>query len=223
MERAGLSFCQDDWCPNALSAAERLVVEREAKRTLCLNFASARHPGGGFLKGAQAQEESLARSSALYASLLTQPKYYEANLDCGTALYTDHMILSPDVAVFRRDSGALLPKAYLCSFLTAPAVNAGAVLTNEPKNRSQILPTMARRIDMVLAVALHHGYDNLILGAWGCGVFKNDPSRIADLFAAALLKGGSFENHFHHVAFAVLDISDTRQIFRPFAKRFERS
>ncbi len=74
----------------SLVAARRHVVEQAKPGVLVLNFASARNPGGGFLGGSQAQEESLARSSALYASLLTQPAYYEANRACRTALHRAH-------------------------------------------------------------------------------------------------------------------------------------
>lgn len=151
-----------------LTAARRLVVEQRANRTLVLNFASAKNPGGGFLGGSQAQEESLARSSALYASLQTQPDYYEENRACRTALYTDHMILSPKVPVFRNDDGDLLSEPYVVGMLTAPAVNAGAVKDNEAANVARVLPTMASRIEKLLAVAAGRGYDQLVLGAWGC-------------------------------------------------------
>ena len=134
-----------------LSAAQRLVVDQGHANTLCLNFASAKNPGGGFLGGSQAQEESLARSSALHASLITQNAYYDVNRGCRTALYTDHMIYSPNVPVFRRDEGRLLTEPYLLSMLTAPAVNAGAVKKNEPASEPQIRSTMNRRIELVLA------------------------------------------------------------------------
>src|SRR5579884_3973850 len=74
-----------------LHAAQRLVKAEPGTRVLALNFASARHPGGGFLKGAQAQEESLARASGLYACLAQFPEMYAANDRLGSCLYTDHM------------------------------------------------------------------------------------------------------------------------------------
>src|SRR5262245_25091434 len=162
-----------------LSAASRLLAEQPGVRVLALNFASARHAGGGFLNGSQAQEESLARASGLYSCLVRQRGYYDANSACRSCLYTDHMIYSPDVPVFRDDDDALLEQPYLLSFLTAPAVNAGAVRRSEEK---EIEPVMRSRIAKVLTVAVVHEHDTLVLGAWGCGVFRNDPRRVAQWF-----------------------------------------
>src|SRR5207253_5281746 len=107
-----------------LSAARRLATT--GARVIALNFASAKNPGGGFLAGSQAQEESLARSSALYACLEPQREFYEHNRALRSALYSDHILFSPGVPVFRDDAGRLLDEPYLVSFITAPAVNAGA-------------------------------------------------------------------------------------------------
>src|SRR5205814_6075588 len=107
-----------------LDAARRLAAE--GHRVVALNFASARHPGGGFLKGAIAQEESLCRSSGLYESLRDHEMYrYHAPMPGG--MYTNYAIYSPDVPVFKNDDGELLAEPYLCSFITSPAVNAGAI------------------------------------------------------------------------------------------------
>lgn len=205
-----------------LAVARRLVVDNGNQHVLCLNFASAKNPGGGFLGGSQAQEESLARSSALYASLLTQnDSYYEANRKCGTALYTDTMILSPHVPVFRNDEGTLFVDPYPLTILTSPAVNAGAIRKNEPDKVNRIRPTMATRIANVLSAAAHHGYEDLILGAWGCGVFQNDPGEVAELFAEALQQDARFCNRFSSVTFAVYDVTPDERIITPFRRVFE--
>lgn len=203
-----------------LTTARRMVVEQNLSRTLCLNFASAKKPGGGFLGGSQAQEESLARSSALYDSLLRQQDFYDINRTCGTCLYTDYMIYSPNVPVIRLDDGNLLAKPYPLSILTSPAVNAGAVRKNEPSKAGKILPVMIERINKVLALSLHLGYEHLILGAWGCGVFRNDPVDIAKLFANALKQDERFMNRFKTVTFTVLDGSKTGSIIKPFLAEF---
>ena len=203
-----------------LCAAWRHVVDRGEAKTLCLNFASAKQPGGGFLGGSQAQEESLARSSALYASLLTQPSYYDINRANRTSLYTDYMVFSPEVPVFRNDAGDLLDDPYLVGMLTSPAVNAGAVRDNEPDAVSKIRATMETRIAKALALAMHHHYEHLVLGAWGCGVFRNAPEEIAELFVQALTGAGRFANQFTSITFAVLDATDDKNIITPFEQNF---
>ncbi len=186
---------------------------------LCLNFASARNPGGGFLGGSQAQEEALARASGLYACVRSQPMYYARNRRHGSALYTDHMIYSPRVPVFRDDEDRLLEEPYSVSILTAPAVNAGAVRANEPEAAGEIAPTMHRRIRNVLAVARAHRHEQLVLGAWGCGVVANDPAEVSELFRAAL-EEPRFGAAFRTVVFAVLDHSTSLDTFDAFERAF---
>lgn len=189
--------------------------------TVCLNFASAKHPGGGFLSGSQAQEESLARSSGLYATLQTQPEFYAFHRQQSNSLYSDHIIFSPEVPVFRDDQGRLLDVPWRTSFITAAAVNAGAVRQNQPAQVAQIEPTMQRRARFVLAVAAFHGCDALILGAWGCGVFKNDPAMVAAI-VAGVLDEPLFKHRFAHVEFAVYDRAPQQTTFAAFAQAFKR-
>lgn len=194
-------------------------LAREGKSSIgCLNFASARNPGGGFLTGAQAQEESLARASALYLSLLARPAYYEQNRAHRSALYLDAIIFSPDVPFFRNDGGELLERPLLASVITAPAPNRGAIMQNEPSNAPLVNPTLRRRAELVLAVAAGHAISNLVLGAWGCGVFRNDPGFVARTFSE-LLKG-TYAGVFENVVFAVYDQSPSRDTYKAFANVF---
>src|SRR5204863_6786191 len=129
--------------------------------------------------------------------------------------YTNYAIYSPAVPVFKDDEGELLDEPYLCAFVTSPAVNAGAIRDQE---RRLVRDEMRERIEKVLALMAGHGHDAAVLGAWGCGVFKNDPELIAELFAKALR--GQFAGAFAKVVFAVLDSSDERYFIGPFAARF---
>lgn len=203
-----------------LHAARRVAQEEPGTRVLVLNFASARHPGGGFLKGSQAQEESLARASGLYACLTQHPEMYDTNARFPSCLYTDHMIYSPDVPVFRDDEDALLEQPYPVSFVTAPAVNLGALQRNEPEQLGRVEPTMLGRIEKVLSLAVVHGHDVLVLGAWGCGVFANDPEQVAGWFHGHLAGEGRFRRAFRKVIFAVLDRTAERSTIRPFERHF---
>lgn len=116
-----------------IAAIRRVCSDNELANPFVLNFASAKNPGGGFLSGAQAQEESLARSSALYACLTANFAMYEYNRRYSTPFYSDYMIYSPLVPVFRHDDGSFFEKPLLASFLTAPAVNAGVVKQQTPE------------------------------------------------------------------------------------------
>jgi len=187
----------------------------------CLNFASAKNPGGGFLNGSLAQEEALACASGLYPCLLKAPEYYERNRANRSALYLDLVIFSPFVPFFRGDSGALLEKPILASVITAPAANAGAVAQNEPHNLRHIEPTMRRRTELVLNIASLQQVDRLVLGAWGCGVFRNDPKLVAAIFSEYLKPPGKFAGVFGEVVFAVYDRSEDLATYRAFAERFE--
>lgn len=195
-----------------LSAAQRLVAD--GLNPVALNFASAKHPGGGFLGGARAQEESLCRSSGLYACIVNDAMYRQ---HAGTrgGFYTNYAIYSPGVPVFRDDDGDLLTEPYRCAFVTSPAVNAGAMRV---KRRDVIPNEMRERIRKVLGIMAGHGHDAVVLGAWGCGVFRNDPEVIADLFRDALRT--RFAGVFKRVVFAILDWSAEKRFIGPFEEQF---
>ncbi|MET9960774.1 TIGR02452 family protein [Streptomyces sp. NPDC006326] len=194
-------------------AARRLTADgRKPTSVAVLNFASARNPGGGYVRGAKAQEEALCRASALYETLLQAPEYYEVHRAGRSTFYTDRVIHSPGVPVFRDDRGELLEEPFRVGFLTSPAPNAGTIRRQEPERAAEIPAALARRAERVLETAALHGYSRLVLGAWGCGVFRNDPTEVAEAFRALL--AGRFSGVFEHVVFAVLDRNPgTREAF----------
>ena len=203
---------------NGTSLASARAMAARGASPLVLNFASAKNPGGGFLNGARAQEESLARSSALYACLKDR-EMYAHHRSSSDAMYSSWMIWSPDVPVVRDDeSGTLLEEPYSCAFLTAPAPNAKVVLERDPARADEVDRVMRARVARSLAIARKHGHTHLVLGAWGCGVFGNDPEVVADAYASE--PGGAFAGAFEEVVFAVLDWSEERRFVRPFAGRF---
>jgi uncharacterized protein (TIGR02452 family) len=185
-------------------AARRLVEDQRVEQLVLLNFASAKNAGGGFIKGAKAQEEDLARCSALYPCLRAAPDYYTANRAASVdALYTDHMIHSPEVPFFRVHARELLERAFVVSVITAPAPNAG-VHRQRGGREQKLVAALRHRAGCVLALAEARGHRNLLLGAWGCGVFRNDPGTVADAFAD-WLEDPRFAGSFDSVCFAILD------------------
>lgn len=183
-----------------LAAARRLHAAGETD-TACLVFASAKNPGGGFLGGAKAQEEDLARCSALYDCQLRAPDFYAFHRRQRDLRYSDRVIYSPGVPVFRDESLKLLDTPFHTTFLTAAAPNLGAMTRNQPQDAGTVPEALRRRAKRVLDVAAANGHRALVLGAWGCGVFRNDPRVVAESFAEALRETGGFGR----VVFAVLD------------------
>ena len=184
-----------------------------------LNFASAKNPGGGFLNGSHAQEESLARSSALYASQLTAWEFYESHRRSPSLLYSDAIVVSPDCPVLRDDDGALLEMPYPVTFLTSAAPNAGAAADTRPHELPLIPETLRRRSEYVLALAASQGCRRLVLGAWGCGVFRNDPEVVAAAFAGHLVRG-AWAGQSDRVVFSVLDSSPKLGTISAFERAF---
>jgi uncharacterized protein (TIGR02452 family) len=220
-------YLPDDPLPAPGPAARSPVIEVTRETTLgaarrlgadvaCLVFASAKNPGGGFRNGARAQEEDIARASALYACQTAAGEFYAFHRQQRDLRYSDQVIYSPAVPVFRDDDGTLLHRPHPVSFLTAAAPNLGAITSNQPGAAGSVPRVLRTRAARVLDVASAHGHRRLVLGAWGCGVFRNDPAVVATAFADALRDDRRFEQ----VVFAVYDRLPGTPAFAAFADVF---
>jgi len=182
------------------------VAARDLARSgsvLLLSFASARNPGGGFLNGAKAQEEDLCRCSGLYRALLTQPTYYTHHRAEPSLLYSDHAIYSPRVPFFRTSGREpMSDELFLASVITAPAPNAGALRQRQPEAEAELRETFRRRWCNILAIAEERAERVLVLGAWGCGAFRNDPHLVAES-AQQVVTSPRFAGAFDHIVFAI--------------------
>lgn len=166
-----------------------------------LNFASYKNPGGMFLKGSMAQEEALCHESILYNVLSAprfQKEFYGPNHKrLNRGMYGDDLIYSRDVLFI--DSGG---NTY-ADVITCAAPNAG-VASEICHVKSNIINCYLKaRIQHVLYVALKNDVDVVILGAYGCGVFKNDPYDVAAIFKDEL--DTTFKGAFEKVIFAIPD------------------
>jgi uncharacterized protein (TIGR02452 family) len=199
----------------------RLLALAGASRIGVLNFASAKNPGGGFLRGTQAQEESIARSSTLYPSLTSstsQPFYALHRPDPRRGYYSHAMIYSPDILIFRDDDGGWAVPVKV-DVLTSPAVNAGIVRKRHQGDvEPQIEHVMRERMTRILSLFEKHGATDLVLGSFGTGIFKNNVDMVANLWKDLLLGTGTrFEHSFQRVVFAILGA----ETFRTFKEVFE--
>jgi uncharacterized protein (TIGR02452 family) len=188
-------------------------------KTAVLNFASAKNPGGGFIGGASAQEESLARSSSLYAALIKDSTMYNFNKGNSSYLYSDYMIYSPNVVFWMDDEGNYLDEPVTVDVITSPAPNKGAMLQNKrPEQIAELEAVFRRCIDKMLALALREGVECLILGAWGCGVFRNDTEEVAGYFREIF--DTKYKDQFPKVVFAIAGRSPSSNTYSTFKTKF---
>ena len=185
----------------------------EKGKTGILNFASATKPGGGFKNGAEAQEESIARSSTLYVALNTEQaqQFYKLHnresAENAAAYYSHSMIYSPNISIFRDDDGNWT-YPFLVDVLSCAAVNAGEVRkANGPITTGQeveIEKEMSERMGRILYLFERKGARNIILGTFGTGVFRNSVTTVARIWSHLLLvPEARFKDSFDRVIFAI--------------------
>ena len=197
---------------------------KDSKPVLVLNLANPVNPGGGVRNGAKAQEEDLCRKSSLLLSLESPEaaKYYEYNRSLHTNMGSDGMIFTPQVEIIKDENGDLLKDTVIVAVLTcaAPMVKYGKEGMEEAAYEEMVY----HRIMGMLKCAGYFGYKNLVLGAWGCGAFRNDARVMSDLFYKALKEmdfGGMRENDFfRRIDFAVLDRTEALYNFKEFYRNF---
>jgi len=185
-------------------------------RIAVLNFASATTPGGGVTKGSSAQEESLCRCSTLYPAL-TAPAlwdvYYSVKREARNPLYTDALIYTPNVTICKTDDQ--FPERLEQSDWTEVDVITCAApnLRQRPGNmynldqsapvvvsQEELLALHKSRARHILTVAASKGVDAIVLGAFGCGAFHNDPTVVAEAYKDVLEE---MKGYFSLIEFAI--------------------
>ena len=176
------------------------ILEQDTSEKIgVLSFASARAPGGGFMKGRNAQEECLCHKSNLYQTLKEQRRFYNENWATEGGLASQNLIISKDVTFFKDMDGNLVENPILTTVVTAPAVDYRNIRDDERKFARS---TMVTRMDNIMKAFILSGSKTIILGAFGCGVFKNDPTEIATIFKELLINKG-YIRYFDKVIFAI--------------------
>lgn len=178
-----------------------------------LNFASAYNPGGGFLSGAMAQEECLAYCSDLYLKQISGEgqEYYEINKNNRSLAYTDTMFMS-NVTFFRNSDFMLVSEPKMCNVLTCPAVNMGAFMiklaqikTDSVLNgQKKLQEIMKNRMRKILYLFIELDCTDIVLGAFGCGVFGNRAEDVARYWYELLIKE-DLKSFFNSITFSIID------------------
>ena len=178
-----------------------LLSHHEGK-TAVLNYASYKNPGGGFLNGSMAQEEALCHESVLYNVISTFEDYYSWNKAHNNhSLYEDRMLYSPDI-VFERPG-----KAVKADVITCAAPNASAYSGRREDNKNVLIA----RARFIKAAAEAHDIDTIILGAYGCGVFGQNPREVAAAFLGVFA-----DTSIKKVVYAVPGTDENARVFREF-------
>lgn len=196
---------------------DAIIEAGENEVVTVLNFASARNAGGGFLNGSMAQEEAICYASGLYKTLQNQNKFYKNPKHFANGLYSHSMIYSPAVPIFKDSKGELISEPKFVNFITSPAVNVKDLKAKGNKELLKLVDrTMLDRIEGVIALAKEKGTETLILGAFGCGVFENNPYKVKDAFVTVLNKE-EYKNVFKKVVFSIYEPpKDNNKLFNIF-------
>lgn len=200
---------------DTLEAAFELHQRRKENEepVLVLNFANPHRPGGGIRSRPGTQEEHLCVKTTVLCSLETEEAwpFYQTNLDCGTQAQTDTILISPNTMVIRNPDLSLREDPFPIAVMTVSAPIASRMEKEELPNLENILRC---RIRGMLRAAAVEGYTRLVLGAWGCGNFGNDPELVAKLFHETL------QGYFEEVTMAVFDNSEDKCRYSCFEKYF---
>lgn len=156
----------------------------------CLNFASRIHPGGGYQTvldipmPIKTQEEDLFRRSNLPELMDNEEIRKHYPLDDIKGIYCDNIHVN-------KNQTLQIHAPYTISLISVAALISPGYNNPLTKNKTK----------RILDIAADNNEKTLILGAWGCGAFGNDPEEIATLFKSFLDQ--DFKNVFENVIFAI--------------------
>lgn len=178
-----------------------------------LNMASHKHPGGGVANGSRAQEEELCRRSNLLYSLysFTAQGNMFGFLQHGGDEYPLPRyggIFSPQVTIYRE------PGTYntMCNPKKCSVISVAGIVRPELDDLGMInlrdVSILKGKIRTILRIAIIESKTKLVLGALGCGAFKNPPRHVAMIFKE-ILGEEEFSHSFEEICFAILEDSNS--------------
>ena len=217
-----------------LEASE--LYAKQGKKVCVLNFASATNPGGGVVHGSSAQEESICRCSTLYPCLDLHEmwnRFYVPHRMADNPLYNDDCIFTPAVKVFKSDTNfpELMQESewWDVDVLTCAAPNLRRMPSNlmNPNVGSkkadvtyeELKGLLTSRIQRIFEVAIASKAEVLILGAFGCGAFRNPPKVVAEVFAEFTEK---YRECFDVIEYAVFHVEHARMNYEAFKDEMKR-
>lgn len=188
-----------------------------------LDFADYLKPGGMFMEGSMAQEESICHKSNLY-NILTYGDRFKEHFRDNTKIfvqyanhaYSDACIMIPSV-IFADDEQSQKRRTVADVIVLAAPNKRHLDIDNLTDSDFDYF--LRKRIEMIFKASYmfykkrgvitedeHVSFGSnikqtLVLGAFGCGVFKNDPNRVAEIMIDCISKG--YANMYDRVIFAI--------------------
>lgn len=188
---------------DTLSAVEKFMPSKIA----VLDFASATTPGGGVLIGSKGQEEDLCRKTTLYFNLNSdklRKEYYQKNKTDTNLIQKADCIYIPEICILKEY------KEKEQRYLSSTSRKIDIVVCAAPNLRKQTMNISSdklsqyhmERADSIFKSAIDNNVETLILGAFGCGAFRNPPELVAEVYKIASLK---YRKYFKNIVFSVRD------------------
>lgn len=183
-------------------------------KVAALNFADGVVPGGYPEFGAPTQEETFCRVSNLYPILIsaTCEEYYTHNKkNWNSGICTDYLLYSKGVTTFKDDLTYKVIENVDIDIITCPA-------PNHTNWETSPLSIYEKRIEQIVWSAIYNHADTIILGAWGCGAFGQDPYLMGLAFANVL---NNFSGYFRDVIFAIPSGKNYTQVLLAFENTYK--
>jgi uncharacterized protein (TIGR02452 family) len=224
--------------------ATRHVMDKGAKKPVLLNLANAYSAGGGVLTGCTAQEEELCRCSTLLHAIGENERLAALPPEGSAYVYKQPIpqggvVYSPNVQFFRgtRAEGYPLWKTPM----QAGVISAAGPDLRTKSKESAISLTEYKKIvtttiESILRVAAANHHDAVVLGAIGCGAFrnpdwekkqltdKNGPKTIPELVSSLfkeVLEKDEFKEVFKEISFGIFDQTPKKEVISPFVTTFQ--
>jgi len=186
-------------------------IQNSMQGQCMLNFASAKHPGGGVTYGSIAQEEDICRNTLLYFYIR---EYWNSHYRTNAFMGVDYLL--SDFIIYSKNVPTVLPDfslGHTNDYITSAAPDLRMLSEKTPFDQNELRFTWAYRIKGVLSAAAQNGAKRLVLGPWGCGVFRNDPKFVYWCFDKMLEMFGAA---FDEITFLAPD-DTSYDIFKEFA------
>ena len=173
------------------------LLSDQGLSVLGLNMACPRNPGGGVKRGCFSQEENCFRRSNYFIALPKISKFYP--------IPDNGCIYTKTITVIKDQKYQLLEKPFNVSMIACAALRYPPMRSNGEYVKENDKRLMKHKIEQIFQVALLNGHDCLVLGAFGCGAFGNNPVVVAELFNEVIKQ---YYGCFKNITFAVLSYKD---------------